>query len=278
MGRQQLDRAAGQHPELDARAVQLVAGDPLLDDAAALCELGDVDVERRRLATPAPSPRAAASPRPARRASPGLGQPGQRRPRRCPHPDTPSLSLTMALAMDGRPCAHRRRARRRGRRGCAGPRRPAGAVRRPRRTAAGTRSSIPVRPAAGPRRTSGCRGSARRRARARWCCRAPGASAPGWGPGRAIRRSSRGRSSSFSLSERGDASLTDNERQAGPGVARDDPGQQRQVVLHDLRGDRHRGHVDHPQPRLAQQQQQEQEPLLVRLRQAAAARRRPGPG
>ena len=48
-------------------------------------------------------------------------------------------------------------------------------------------------------------------------------------------------------------------------MAGDDPGQQREVVLDDVLVDRHRGHVDHPQPRLAQEQQQEEEALLHRL-------------
>ena len=61
-------------------------------------------------------------------------------------------------------------------------------------------------------------------------------------------------------------------------MAGDHPGQQGEVVLDDLRGDRHRGHVDHPQPGLAQQHQQEQEPLLVGLGDAAAGRHGPVEG
>ena len=56
-----------------------------------------------------------------------------------------------------------------------------------------------------------------------------------------------------------------HERQPRARVARDDTGQQRQVVLHDLVTDRHRGDVDHPQPGLAQQEQQEEVALLHRL-------------
>ena len=66
------------------------------------------------------------------------------------------------------------------------------------------------------------------------------------------------------------------QRQPGQRVARDDPGQQSEVVLDDPRVDRHRGHVDHPQPRLPQQQEQEEEPLLERLGDGRAACRRPG--
>ena len=47
MGRQQLDVAAGVHPQLHARAAHLDAGDAFLDDAAALGELVEVCVERR---------------------------------------------------------------------------------------------------------------------------------------------------------------------------------------------------------------------------------------
>jgi hypothetical protein len=46
VGREQLDLTQGRHAELDARAGDLDAGDPLLDDAAALGELCDVAVER----------------------------------------------------------------------------------------------------------------------------------------------------------------------------------------------------------------------------------------
>ena len=74
------------------------------------------------------------------------------------------------------------------------------------------------------------------------------------------------------LAERPGGPVADgHERQPGPGVAGDHPGEQRQVVLDDRRRDRHRRHVDHAQARFAQQQEQEEEPLLVCLRQAAAA-------
>ena len=77
-----------------------------------------------------------------------------------------------------------------------------------------------------------------------------------------------------------------HERQARARVARDDAWQQRQVVLHDLVTDRHRGDVDHPEPGLAQQEQQEEQALLHRLvhrartsapsgRCSSRARRRP---
>ena len=48
-------------------------------------------------------------------------------------------------------------------------------------------------------------------------------------------------------------------------VARDDAGQQRQVVVHDRLAHRTPGHVDHLQARLAEQEQQEQQALLIRL-------------
>jgi hypothetical protein len=52
-------------------------------------------------------------------------------------------------------------------------------------------------------------------------------------------------------------------------MARDDPRQQREVVLDHRRRDRLGGHVDHPQARLPQQQEQHQEALLERLGERA---------
>ena len=43
---QQLDLAAGEHPQLDTGALQRLSFDALLHDPAALRELGDVHVER----------------------------------------------------------------------------------------------------------------------------------------------------------------------------------------------------------------------------------------
>ena len=66
------------------------------------------------------------------------------------------------------------------------------------------------------------------------------------------------------------ASVADRDHRQPGGVARDDAGQQREVVLDDARGDRRRRDVHHPQAWLAEQQQQEEESLLVGLGQAAA--------
>ena len=51
MRRQQFDPAAREHPQLHAGAEELLADDPLLDDAAILLELCDIRIERhiRRL-------------------------------------------------------------------------------------------------------------------------------------------------------------------------------------------------------------------------------------
>ena len=56
-----------------------------------------------------------------------------------------------------------------------------------------------------------------------------------------------------------------DEVQPGTGMARDDAGQQREVVLDDALRDRSTGDVDDLQPRVAQEQQQEEEALLVGL-------------
>ena len=57
--------------------------------------------------------------------------------------------------------------------------------------------------------------------------------------------------------------------QPPPGLARDHPGQQGQVVVDDLLGHRPARHEDHLQARLAQEQEQEQHPLLERLHDRA---------
>ena len=93
----------------------------------------------------------------------------------------------------------------------------------------------------------------------------------GSGMSAAIRRSRRGRSSSFSLSGRARAVADRDERQPGAGMAGDHAGEQRQVVLDDGGRDRCRCDVDHAQSGLAEQQEQEEEPLLVCLRHAPAA-------
>jgi uncharacterized membrane protein len=61
-------------------------------------------------------------------------------------------------------------------------------------------------------------------------------------------------------------------REPGQGMTRNDSGKQSEVVLDDRLFDGHRGHVDHPQPRLAQQQEEEEETLFERLSHAAATR------
>ena len=53
------------------------------------------------------------------------------------------------------------------------------------------------------------------------------------------------------------------ELDVGAQVARGRPPQQLEVVLEDHRGDRARGHVDHPRTRVPQADQQEQEPLFL---------------
>ena len=54
-------------------------------------------------------------------------------------------------------------------------------------------------------------------------------------------------------------------------MARDDAGQEGQVVLDDRQGRSARGHVDHPQAGLPEQQEEEEEPLLVCLCQGPRA-------
>ena len=54
--REHLDLAQRGHPQLHARAAQLVADDPLLDDAAALVELGEEGAERRSWCPPGSCP------------------------------------------------------------------------------------------------------------------------------------------------------------------------------------------------------------------------------
>ena len=65
------------------------------------------------------------------------------------------------------------------------------------------------------------------------------------------------------LGQRGGRGVADgDQRQPGPGVARDDAREQGQVVLDDRRVDGHRRHVDQLEPGLSEQQQHEQEALL----------------
>ncbi len=61
--------------------------------------------------------------------------------------------------------------------------------------------------------------------------------------------------------------------QAAARLPGDDARQQPEVVLDDALGHRAAGHVDHAQPRLAQQEQQEQHALLERLQDGSGLRR-----
>ena len=106
-----------------------------------------------------------AAPR-ARRASPAPAGLAARR-RALPRPGHAVVELDDRVAHAGLRGAQPRRARRPRPRGRARPRIRAGAARRPRRTAAGSRSSCRAAAAADRRRTAGCRAPARGRARAR---------------------------------------------------------------------------------------------------------------
>ena len=77
----------------------------------------------------------------------------------------------------------------------------------------GIRSSIRARPAGGQRRTSGCQGSARRRAPGPSCCTAPGGSAPGWARGP---RSGAAAGRSSLLAERAPRGVVDRDEQSRP--------------------------------------------------------------
>ena len=266
---EQLDLAERRHPQLDARAAQLGADDALLDDAAVL----------RRAARGSPPSwmsgcsNAIASTR-RRSSARSSAAPGAGRPRRStsalPRPETPSLSLTIAsatpvvvarMSASAVDDAVERRAR---------PRSRAGAGRRPPRTAAGSRSWCRTRADADRRRRAGRRASARRRARASWSRRARGGSATRSGISARICASTRGRSSSFAASATRRAVVGRDHVQASTGLARDDARQQPEVVLDDALGNRPPRHVDHPQPRVAEQEQQEQHALLERLHRGSA--------
>ena len=167
VGGQELDAPVGQDPELHARAAQLGARDPLLDDAAVAGEAVPVLVPRegRRLelelgrhARPTSSRRPAPTPR---RSTVAL-----------PLPATPSFSLTIIDCRARAPGQHRRDGVDDRPPGRGAPRRPAGAGRPPRRRADGIRTWCRDRTAAGPSRTSGCRGSGRGPARGPSCCTA----------------------------------------------------------------------------------------------------------
>src|SRR5262249_2781777 len=68
------------------------------------------------------------------------------------------------------------------------------------------------------------------------------------------------------LSERARGGVVRAEqREARPGVARGDAGEELQVVLEDDRVHRLRGHVDEPRPGVAQADEQEEQPLLVEV-------------
>ncbi len=198
--------------------------------------------------------------------APGAGSPASRTTA-FPAPETPSLSFTMTLSMAGRwariddtASARSSRLRRSST--------PSGYERRPGEhpATAGLRSERRE-----PRVGAVHRDAERERDVALELCGVVGDQmrAFRFGMIAAMRASSRGRSSSFSLSGR-PACRAPHERQPGACVTGDHARQQRQVVLDDLRRDRHRRHVDHAQPGLAQEHQQEQEALLHRLGHAAA--------
>ena len=73
VGRQQLDAAVRARPQLHAGAEQLLADDPLLDDAAVALELGDVRVERHVLRLELHRPDALARSPPRRSGSGSVG-------------------------------------------------------------------------------------------------------------------------------------------------------------------------------------------------------------
>ena len=207
VGGQQLDGAVGQRPHLDARAGQRLAGDPLLDDAAVLLEGGQVGVDGRAFRPPA-----ACSSRRSVIAAASSGEPGSGSPVRStmalPAPETPSLSFTIAWLQRRPPRAHALHARH--------DVVDRVEVLRPDRTphpeflehpaAAGLAAE--VREPRDPRRTSGCRGSARRPARAVWCCRGSGGCGPGWGSGTGSRAEAVAAQAASRSAASGDASPT----------------------------------------------------------------------
>ena len=209
MGRQQLDAAVGRHPELNAGAAQLLADDALLDDPAVLRRAWR---RTRRSATSGASNCIRSHPAPDLVALLGGARRGQRREidQRVAGARDALVELDDHLRQSSDARDASRRSRRRPRRGVC-------------RSSSAERIWHPhlgeQPPAAGlgaevdePRIGAVHRdaeGQRRCRAPARWCC-------TGSGGLRAVRdqlgdpaRAARGRSSSFSLSGRTDASPTD---------------------------------------------------------------------
>ena len=205
---QQLHLTGGRHPQLHARAAQLDAGDPLLDDAATLCQLREVGVQAEGRVLEAHRPQAVEHLGPLVRRA-GCGKAGEvdDRVARTGHP-------LVELDDDGRTRA--------GRCGAQAQRRVDQLVERvqvleadrvrerpPRRTAGGSRSSCRGRTAAGRRRTSGCPAPTRGRVPSAVVLYGTRCERVRSGMRSPIWRSSRGRSSSFWLSGRGEESLTE---------------------------------------------------------------------
>ena len=184
--REQLDHAAGQDAELDTGAQQLVALDPLLDDAAPLRELRDVDVVRRLLGLELHLRELS------QHRLPLLGR-SRLWEAREPY-DGIALSRDTLVELDDRTAHGRTRG--------AHLHDRVGDVVEPVQVFGAQRvrhaqlAEEPPAPGLGPqigqagirRRTSGCPGSAPRRVRARWCCKGRGATWRGWG---SVRRSGR---------------------------------------------------------------------------------------
>ena len=221
MGREQLDLAERGDPQLDAGAPQLVAGDALLDDAAALVELGDVgrrrrcrglELHRRGAARRARSRSSGV----ARRREAGEVDEGVARP------DTPSLSLTIDLGMP-----------RAARRACATIASATSSTRvqvldaervrhadlgeQPAAAGLGARAGR----AAGRRRTSGCRAQREVALELGGVVGDRGGDAPGRGSASRDPREQPGPVEQL-LAERPGRRVVDrDEREPGPGVARD---------------------------------------------------------
>ena len=158
MGRQQLDLAERRDPQLHARAAELVAGDPLLDDAAALGRAWPAYAVERHAS--AARTLIAASRRATAASLVGVArrrQVAQVDAARCPRPTRPRSASRAPARCSGLLGAQRGdrvdRVVDRGRSLHA----RAGAARPPRRRAAGSRSWCRGGSAAGRRRTSGCR-------------------------------------------------------------------------------------------------------------------------
>ena len=273
--RQQLDRAAGQDPQLDAGAADLLAGDPLLDDPRALLELGEVDLERRRRRLQLHAPQPVQDGGPLVR-GPGCGQTRQ------PH-DRVALPGDALVELDDG-AVHR---------GPLGPH-PDHGVDHVVEGAQVLHTQRMRDADLGEHPAAAGLGAERREPRIGAVHRDPEAQRDvalelGGVVGHQVRalpvRDQRGdprqemRPLQELLAQRARGRVVHrDQRQAGSRMAGDHSGEQREVVLDDLRGDRQRGDVDHPQPGLAQQHEQEQEPLLERLGHAPARRHGPVEG